>query len=155
MQAMEKDDLQLKRFYFWVSYLKVISLLFAFLGAFWAITGSFDPFGIYNRAFAQTFWNADTLPPDAQRTFSFILGPFGATSAGYFILQFFIAKHAYSYRQLWGYNAVVIAFLVWLILDTSMCLIHKGYFNIFFANIPSLIAMLPIFFTRQFFTYNA
>ncbi|HZF63704.1 MAG TPA: hypothetical protein VEZ55_04435 [Chitinophagaceae bacterium] len=149
---MQKDDTHLNRFYFWVNYLKAISLFFAFLGALWAIIGSFDPFGLYDRAFAQAFWNVDRLPADAQKTFSFILGPFGATNAGYFILQFFIAKHAYSNRQMWGYKAIVVAFLVWLILDTSMCLVHKGYFNILFANIPSLLAMLPIFFTRRYFT---
>ncbi len=71
----------------------------------------------------RAFWNTDTLPTDAKQTFRFILGPFGATSAGYFVLQFFIAKYAYAYRRLWGYNAVVTAFLVWFILDTSISLI--------------------------------
>ncbi|MDQ3843021.1 MAG: hypothetical protein M3342_03270 [Bacteroidota bacterium] len=142
---------QLKGFNFWVNYLKVISLIFTFLGITWALLGSFDPFGFYDTAFAQSLWHSDTLPPDAKKTFSFILGPFWATTAGYFILQYFIAKYAYAQRQLWSYHAIVVAFLIWLCLDTIMCLIHQGYFNILFANVPSLLAMFPVFLTRKYF----
>ncbi|MBD0278360.1 MAG: hypothetical protein ICV51_08745 [Flavisolibacter sp.] len=149
---MSGNSNQLKGFAFWISYLKAISLLFAFLGILWSVLGSFDPFGWYEKAFAQRFWNADILPKDAKTAFRFILGPFGATSAGYFILQYFIAQYAYARRQMWGYQAIVTAFFVWLFLDTTMCLIHKGYFNILFANLPSLLAMLPVFFTKRYFT---
>lgn len=139
------------KFNFWVSYLKIISLFFAFMGVVWAIVGSFDPFGIYDEIFANTFWNQDTLPKDAQIATRFLLGPFGATSAGYFLLQYFITKHAYAQKQLWGYNAILIAFFFWFILDSTMCLYHGAYFNILIANVPSLFAMLPIVFTRKYF----
>jgi hypothetical protein len=52
---------------------------------------------------------------------------------------------------MWGYNAIVTAFTIWLIIDTCMSMYHKAYFNIVFANIPSVIAMLPIFLTRKYF----
>jgi len=141
-----------KHFNFWVKYLKGISLFFAFMGVVWAVVGSFDPFGIYDQLFAKTFWQADTLPKDAKIATRFLLGPFGATSAGYFILQYFIAKNAYAKKQLWGYQAIIGAFFFWFILDTAMCLYHGGYFNILMANIPSLLAMLPIVSTRKYFT---
>jgi len=99
-----------KKFSFWVSYLKFISLFFAAMGIIWAVVGSFDPFGIYDSYFAQTFWGTATLPKDAKIATRFILGPFGATSAGYFILQYFIAKHAFAKRELWAYNAIMVAF---------------------------------------------
>ena len=140
-----------KHFSFWINYLKAISIIFAIVGVMWAVIGSFDPFGIYDEAFANAFWNTHELPDDAKQATRFLLGPFGATSAGYFILQYFIAKYAYAERKIWGYNAILIAFFFWFILDTSMCIYHKGYFNIFMANIPSLIAMFPIIFTRKYF----
>jgi hypothetical protein len=148
---MERKTIDEKRFSFWVAYLKVVSLFFAFLGLMWAVIGSFDPFGVYEKAFAQTYWHRDTLPPDAGQTFRFILGPFGATCAGYFILQYFIALHAYAQRKVWGFNAIVTAFLTWFVLDTTMCLVYKGYFNILLANIPALLAMIPVFITRRYF----
>ncbi len=140
-----------KNFAFWVNYLKIISLFFVFMGVLWAVVSSFDPFGIYDQVFADTFWQAEALPKDAQIATQFLLGPFGATSAGYFILQYFIAKHAFAEKQLWGYQAIVGAFLFWFILDSSMCLYHGGYFNILMANVPALFTMLPIFFTRKYF----
>jgi len=138
-------------FEFWVSYLKAVSIFFALMGVMWAVIGNFDPLGFYEGYFAQAFWQSDTLPPDARRTFNFILGPFGATSMGYFILQYFIAANAYAKREKWGYQAVVTAFLAWFVLDTSMSIVHGAYFNVAIANIPSLIAMTPIFFTKKMF----
>ncbi|MEM1123496.1 MAG: hypothetical protein AAGJ18_23865, partial [Bacteroidota bacterium] len=119
-----------------------------------AIVGSFDPFGFYDYYFSQTFWQTDTLPKDAKIATQFILGPFGATSAGYFILQYFIAKNAYAKKELWGYHAIVYAFLLWFFLDSAMCTYHGGYFNILIANIPALLAMTPIFFTKQYFMHT-
>lgn len=138
-------------FSFWVKYLKIISIFFAAMGAMWALLGSFDPMGIYEAQFASAFWQTDTLPPDAKRTFNFILGPFGATSMGYFILQYFIAANAYARREKWGFQAIITAFAAWFVLDTSMSALHGAYFNILMANIPSLIAMFPIFFTKKYF----
>lgn len=139
------------KFSYWVKYLKAVSIFFCLMGIFWSVTGSFDPFGLYDSMFAKAFWGSSTLPVDAVRTKEFILGPFGATSAGYFLLQYFIAKHAYAKKQLWGYNAIMVGFFFWFILDTSMSLYHKAYFNILLANITSLSFMLPIIFTRKFF----
>lgn len=140
-----------ERFSFWVKYLKVTSIFFAIMSSMWAIIGAFDPFGIYDQAFATTYWNRDVLPADAELAKKILLAPLGATSAGFFIFQWFIAKHAYAKKQLWAYNAIVSAFLFWFLLDSMMCLINGAYFNIVIANIPALLAMIPIFFTRKYF----
>ena len=143
-----------KKFIFWVQYLKTISLFFAMMGVLWAVVGSFDPFGIYDSYFANAFWQTNELPKDAQIATRFLLAPFGATSTGYFILQFFIAKYAFAERQLWAYHAILTAFFFWFILDSIMCLYYRAYFNILMANVPSLIAMLPVVFTRRYFVEN-
>lgn len=140
------------QFLFWIKYLKFTSIFFALMGTMWAVLGSFDPIGFYDSYFAKVFWNLESLPPDAELTKSFLLGPFGATSAGYFILQYFIAKNAYAKKELWGYQAIIYAFSFWFILDTAMSWYHGAYFNIMIANIPCLFAMLPIFFTKKYFT---
>ncbi len=140
-----------ERFSFWVKYLKAISIFFALMSTMWAILGSFDPLGIYDQAFAENYWNTNILPADAALTKKVLLAPLGATSAGFFILQWFIAKYAYAEKQLWGFNAIVSAFLLWFFLDTVMCLFNGAYFNIIIANIPALLTMIPIFFTRKYF----
>jgi len=139
------------QFEFWVKYLKFISLFFVGMGVMWAVLGSPDPFGIYEKAMAQSFYNQDELSEEVSRTFRFILAPFGTTMAGSFLLQYFIAKNAFAKKELWAWQAIMVAFFFWFILDTTMSVIHGAYFNILIANIPSLIAMLPIVFTRKYF----
>ena len=139
------------KFEFWVKYLKFVSLFFVFMGLYWAYAGTFDPFGIYDHYFAKAFWNLDELPADAERTKRFALGLLGATSAGYFTIQYFVARYAYAKRELWAYNGIVVGFLVWFMNDCIMTTYHGAYFNLLFANLPSLLMMLPIVFTRKFF----
>jgi hypothetical protein len=141
---------------FWVRYLEVISLVFAGLGAMWALLGSFDPFGLYEARMAEAFFQRPTLPPEAQRTFAFVLGPFGATSLGYFLLQFFLVRHAFAQRQPWAWRAVFVPFLAWFFLDTAVSLARGALFNVLLANVPSLLAMLPpMLLTRRDFRPGA
>jgi hypothetical protein len=139
------------KFRFWVNYLKLISLFFALMGVFWAVAGMFDPFGIYDRLLAETLFGQEQMPDEAKITFRFILGPLGATCAGYFLMQFYIAKFAFANGFQWGYRAVVIPFLVWFVIDKGMCIIHRAWFNIYLANIPALAAMIPVFATYRYF----
>lgn len=139
------------KFEFWVNYLKVISLFFALMGLFWAYFGTFDPFGLYDYYFAKSFWNLEQLPNDAERAKTFLLAPFGTTAAGYFTIQYFVAKYGYAQKERWAYDAIVVGFLVWIINDCIMTVYHGAYFNLVLANLPSLIFMSPIFFTRKYF----
>ena len=142
-------------FQFWVTYLRIISIIFAAMGLMWAVLGSFDPFGIYDSRMAQSFFAQDKLPTDAKQVFSFTLAPFGMTALGYFILQYFIATYAFAKRERWAFVAITFAFSVWFIGDTILSLQHGAVFNVLLANIPSLVAMLPIFIaTPTYFFQN-
>lgn len=137
---------------FWTNYLKVISLFFAFLGIMWAILGSFDPLGIYDKMMAQSFYNQDSLPADVKKATQFILAPFGATSAGYFILQYLITIHAFAKKEKWAWQTIFGAFTFWFILDSSLSIYHGAWFNLVLANIPALILTLPVMiFSRKYF----
>jgi hypothetical protein len=148
---LEDSRLEDPKFRFLVRYAQVISLLFALMGLYWALAGTADPFGIYERLMATNFWGEESLPEDARLTFQFLLVPLGATCAGYFTMQFFIATYAFANREKWGYAAIVVPFFVWFVIDTSLCLLHGAYFNIYFANITSLAAMLPVIFSYRYF----
>lgn len=132
-------------------YLRVASLFFSFAGIYWAVSGQFDPFGLYKSAFLEQFLGLESIQKEVDLTFTFLLGPLGATCAGYFLMQYFIATYAYSKKEKWAYFAIVIPFTVWFTIDTIMCLYLGAYFNIYFANLPALAAMLPIYFTYRNF----
>lgn len=131
------------RFYHWVKYLKTLSLFFSVQGFLWAVWGSFDPLGIYDSLMAKAFFNRDLLPVEAARVLRFILVPFGATTGGYFILQYYIAANAFARREKWSYQAIFLAFMLWFIVDTTLSLYLRAYFNVLLANLPALLLMLP------------
>ena len=137
---------------FWTKYFKVISILMIIIGLFWAIAGVFDPFGIYEYFFAQHFWGIDTPPGDAAITFRFLMIPFGATLAGYFVMQFLLVHYGFTQRLEWVWKTVVIGILSWFGVDTILCLVAGAYFNIALANISTIVLMSPLFFIRKYFT---
>ena len=139
-------------FQYWVKYLKAISLFFSLQGLLWAIWGSFDPVGMYDSLMARAFFNTEQLPGDAQTVLRFILVPFGATTSGYFVLQYLIATYAFARKERWAYQAIFGAFMLWFTVDTTFSLYLMAYFNVLLANLPALLLMLPVLVgSRKFF----
>ena len=139
------------KFRFWQKYFEAVSIIFCLMGCYWAISGTFEPFGTWDSLLANSFFDSNQLSEEANRVKSFILGPLGATSAGYFFMQYMIVKYAWKQQEMWSYNAILYAFLIWIILDSVVCLYHGAYFNIFLANLPCLIAMSPLFIIQKYF----
>lgn len=139
-------------FTFWRTYLLIASALFGLQGISWIVFGSFDPFGFYTGLMAQTFWGSAELTAEAQKTFSFAVGPLGATTAGYFLLVHCLVRYAFPSRERWAYVAVVAAILVWFGLDTAASLRHGAWFNVAVVNVPCLILLgVPLLALRRVF----
>jgi hypothetical protein len=128
---------------FWLGWLRATSVLFFAQSCYWAASGAFDPFGVYDRALAQAFFGATALPDEAERTFRFVLAPFGATSAAYFLLQLALVHFALARGERWAWWAVFGAFGFWFALDSALSLAHGARFNVKLANLPALALMLP------------
>ena len=138
-------------FDWWIGYFKIVSIFLFLLGVFWAVSGSFDPLGIWDAQFAKAFYEQSTLPLDVNKAKAFILAPFGATSAAYFLLQYFIIKNTFRDKEKWAYNAILIGFVFWFILDSVLCFYHGALFNVLLANLPCLALMSPLFFLKNNF----
>lgn len=140
----------------WRRYLLVVSAFFGLFGAAWVVFGSFDPFGLYKSLLAQALWGIPRLPPDAERAFSFVVAPLGATTAGYFLLVHMIVRYALPRREVWAYRAIVGALLVWFVLDTSASIFHGMLANVWLVNIPCLVIMgVPLLALRRWFRPRA
>ena len=79
------------------------------------------------------------------------MAPFGATSAGYFLLQYLIIKNALAKKEKWAWHTLLLTFLFWLILDSAMTIYHGAYFNLLLANLPCLILTIPLFLGGKYF----
>lgn len=142
----------MKSFIFWQRWLSYSSLLFALFGIVFAVYGNNPFFMPYNKALAHIFWMSDNIPVEIVPFKAFIWGPLGGTIACCYILLAFIAWFPFRRKERWARNAIIVAFGVWVVLDSAICLYYGVYFQIYIINAFSiLVKALPIIFTwREF-----
>ena len=142
----------MKSFIFWQRWLFYSSLLFALFGIVFAVYGNNPFFMSYNKVLAHVFWLSNDIPIEAEPFKAFIWGPLGGTIACCYILLAFIAQFPFRRKELWARNAIMVAFGVWVMLDSAVCIYYGVYFQVFIINAFSfLIKALPIIFTWKEF----
>jgi hypothetical protein len=135
-------------FLFWQRWLFYSSLLFALFGIAFALFGNNPLFMPYNQALAQVFWNQPAFPHEVDSFRAFIWGPLGGTIACSYIMLAFLAKYPFKEKQRWARNAILVAFSVWLTLDSAVCVYYGIYFQLYIINALSFFQKsLPLIFT--------
>lgn len=143
----------MKSFIFWQRWLFYSSLLFALFGVVFAVYGNNPLFLPYNDALAQIFGFGNSMPASIEPFRAFLWGPIGATIACSYILLAFIAWYPFQRKERWARNATIVAFSVWVILDSAVCLKYGVYFQIYLINGFSIIVKaLPLIFTWHEFS---
>lgn len=139
-------------FLFWQRWLFYSSLLFACFGIVFGLYGDNLLFRPYNKMLAEIFWHSPQFPYEADHFRAFIYGALGGTITCCYILLAFIARYPFKEKQLWSRNAIIVAFTVWVIIDSSVCLYFEVYPQIYLVNAFSIIVKaLPIIFTWKEF----
>ena len=140
-------------FLFWQKWLYYTSIAFALAGIAFALIGNNFLFQPYNKMLAQLFWQRDNFPAEANNFRAFIYGPLGGTIACCYILLAFIARYPFKNKERWARNAIIFAFTVWVLIDSSICIYFGAYPQIYLINLFSItIKALPIIFTRKHFS---
>ncbi len=102
---------------------------------------------------AKLFWHNSKFPAEADQFRTFIYAPLGGTIACCYILLAFIARYPFKYKQRWARNAIIIAFSVWALIDSSVCIYFRVYPQVYLINFFSItIKALPIIFTWKHFS---
>lgn len=141
-------------FLFWQQWLFYTSLVFAIAGIAFAFFGDNFLFQPYNTMLAKLFWHSSKFPTEADQFRTFIYAPLGATIACCYILLAFIARYAFKNKQRWARNAIMIAFSVWVLIDSSVCIYFRVYPQVYLINLFSItIKALPIIFTWKHFSH--
>ena len=142
----------MKSFIFWQRWLFYSSLLFALFGVVFALYGNNAFFMPYNKALAHVFWDSKNIPVEVEPFRVFIWGPLGGTIACCYILLAFIVQYPFRKKELWARNAILASFMVWIVLDSTVCIYSGVYFQVYIINAFSfLIKALPIIFTWKEF----
>ncbi len=139
-------------FIFWQKWLFYSSALLAACAAVFAFFGNTFLFLPYTHALASVFWNTNKMPIQVESFYTFICGPVGATISCAYILLAALAYYPFKRKERWSRNTIVLAFSIWFIFDSFICL-HAGvYFQFYIINIISFLQKaLPLIFTWSHF----
>jgi hypothetical protein len=138
-------------FSFWQRWLLIVGILISGFGMFMALLSGTPLFDSFNGQIDPVFWGAGAVEEGAREFQQWIYGVWGATIAGWGIFVIFIAQYPYRNKEKWAWNCLVAGVLVWFVLDTSLSISHKVYFNVAFNMILLVLAMLPLVVTRKCF----
>jgi hypothetical protein len=140
-------------FLFWQKWLFYTSLVFAIAGIVFAFSGNTPLSEPYNTMLAKIFWHSSKFPTEVDPFRTFIYAPLGGTIACCYILLAFIARYPFKNKQRWARNAIIVAFSVWALIDSSVCIYFKVYPQVYIINLFSItIKALPIIFTWKHFS---
>jgi hypothetical protein len=139
-------------FIFWQNWLYYTSLIFAIAGVVFAFLGNNFLFQPYNSMLAKIFWHNSEFPQDADKFRAFIYAPLGGTISCCYILLAFIARYPFKNKERWARNAIILAFGIWVIIDSVVCIYFGVYPQVYLINVFSItIKALPIIFTWKYF----
>ena len=121
------NHFKLFTFLFWQRWLLLSSLIFALSGIYFAFNGNSFLIQPYDKMLTKIFWNSSEFPNETQTFRSFIYGPLGGTIACTYILLAYIAYYPFKQKQIWARNAIIVAFSIWCIIDSAVCIRFKVY----------------------------
>lgn len=139
------------RFTFWYRWLLSVSIGFGLFGLLVAVWPFAAPLAFWHTSTDAVFHGG--LPSDESLAFrSFILGPLGATIAGFYVLQAFIVWQPFRRRERWAWMAIAAATLLWFTVDSAVSIVHGAWFNVLMINLTTLVLVgLPLAMTYRAF----
>lgn len=138
-------------FSFWQRWLLAVSIIIAIFGVMMVFLSGTVLFDFFNRKIDPAFWSTGIADHVTRQFQQWIYGVWGATIAGWGVILTYIAHDPFKRREHWAWKSVAFGLLVWFVLDTSLSLFHKVYFNAAFNIVLLVLAGLPVVFTRQEF----
>ncbi len=142
----------MRKFLFWQRWLLIVGIVIAIFGTLMALLSGTPVFELFNQQIDPAFWGANAAGESAELFQRWAYGVWGATIAGWGVFVTFIAHYPFQEKEKWAWNCLVVGILVWFVLDTSLSLYYRVYFNAVFNTALLILAMLPLVFTRKHFS---
>lgn len=141
----------MKGFLFWQRWLFGVGLLIILFGIMMALFSGTTLFQLFDSQVNPVFWGTEGLADNVRRFQQWIYGVLGATVAGWGILLTFIAHYPFKKKEKWSWDCLLVALLVWFLVDTAISLHFRVYFNAIFNTVLLILVVLPLVFTRRHF----
>jgi hypothetical protein len=109
-------------------------------------------FDLFNQQIDPAFWRANT-PGEGTKLFQqWVYGVWGATIAGWGVFITFIARYPFGAKEKWSWNCLAAGMLAWFVMDTSLSLYYRVFFNAAFNTVLLILVALPLLFARRYFS---
>lgn len=141
----------MNRFSFWQKWLFIVSLVIVLFGAMMALFSGTKLFGVFDRQINPAFWNTENVDNSVRQFQKWIYGVTGASMAGWGLFMAFIVHYPFKKKERWSSNCFISGLLLWFVIDTAISLYFKVYFNAVFNISLTILAILPLAFTRKHF----
>ncbi len=138
-------------FLFWQRWLVGLGIAVSVFGLGMVFFNGTPLFESFNRQIDPAFWGTNTVDDAARRFQQWIYGVWGATIAGWGTVLTYVAHYPFKRKERWSWNGLALGLLIWFVLDTSLSVLYKVYFNAAFNTALLVLAGLPIALTRREF----
>ncbi len=139
-------------FAFWQKWLFVVSVFISIFGVLMAFLNGTPIFELFNRQIDPAFWGTNPVEANARAFQQWVYGVWGATIAGWGIFFAFIAHYPFRHKEKWAWNCLAAGLMVWFVLDTSLSIYYRVYFNAVFNTLLLILVALPLLGTRNGFS---
>lgn len=135
-------------FTFWQRWLIGANVFTLAVGLMVAFAGSSLFLELHNQYANLVFFEGKEMEPEILRYKNWLYGIIGGTIVGFHLLMIMIAIYPYKKKEKWAYWALWMGLLSWFLIDTSISIFYKAYFNVLLINLPALILLgLPLLMT--------
>lgn len=141
----------MSKFLFWQRGLLGLGIGISLFGLSMTLFSGTHLFAFFNRQIDPAFWGVSPVDVAARQFQQWIYGAWGATIAGWGIVLIYIVRYPFSKKESWAWKGLVYALLVWYILDTSLSVLYRVYFNVALNTGLLVLAAVPLVFTRKEF----
>lgn len=141
----------MNKFMFWQRWLLIVGVVVAIFGFFMAVFNGTSIFNVFNDQINPVFWGK-VEPSTASVIFQrWVYGVLGATVSGWGIFIIYMANYPFRKREKPARNFLIIGLVIWFVLDTTISVYYRVYFNAIFNSGLLFLAALPLAFTWKAF----
>ncbi|MGQ9655787.1 MAG: hypothetical protein ACUVXD_17135 [Thermodesulfobacteriota bacterium] len=141
----------MSKFLFWQRGLLGLGIGISLFGLWMALLSGTHLFAFFHRQIDPAFWGVSPVDVAARQFQQWIYGAWGATIAGWGIVLIYIVRYPFRKKESWAWKGLVYALLVWYVLDTSLSVLYRVYFNVALNTGLLVLAAVPLVFTRKEF----
>ena len=145
----------MKSFNFWQKWLFVTSIIMLVFGVALALANGSPLFGWLMGGINAAFWT-DAAPTPVMLAYQlWVVGLLGTVMACWGLTVAFIAWYPFRRLERWSWTCLAAGVGLWFVLDESLSLFYRVYFNAIF-NLGFLVMLvLPLIFTMSAFRKNS